>query len=239
MEVTPAEFARQAFVSRQSINGKIKNGTLIVNSAGKMDTDNPINRAYLEKHRNQLQQDAATEAFLQKQKMEIQAAAEKSANDLLENIQNNNQISAAELQEMTLGEIVRKFGNLEGIDRFVKLQKDLVTIEEKNQRLQEKRLQQLPRDFVIARLFGFQQQQASRVLDVPEAGADQIIAMVLANPDGCRQKIIEYMRDLLSRAIGGAKEHVINELSSLKSKYDDNSESLSDKIDELMEASLN
>lgn len=239
MEVTPAEFARQAFVSRQSINGKIKNGTLIVNSAGKMDTDNPINRAYLEKHRNQLQQDAATEAFLQKQKMEIQAAAEKSANELLENIQNNNQISAAELQGMTLGEIVRKFGNLEGIDRFVKLQKDLVTIEEKNQRLQEKRLQLLPRDFVIARLFGFQQQQASRVLDVPEAGADQIIAMVLANPDGCRQKIIEYMRDLLSRAIGGAKEHVINELSSLQSKYDDNSESLSDKIDKLMEASLN
>lgn len=239
MEVTPAEFARQAFVSRQSINGKIKNGTLIVNSAGKMDTDNPINRAYLEKHRNQLQQDAATEAFLQKQKMEIQAAAEKSANDLLENIQNNNQISAAELQGMTLGEIVRKFGNLEGIDRFVKLQKDLVTIEEKNQRLQEKRLQQLPRDFVIARLFGFQQQQASRVLDVPEAGADQIIAMVLANPDGCRQKIIEYMRDLLSRAIGGAKEHVINELSSLRAKYDDNSESISDKIDELMEATQN
>ena len=204
-----------------------------------MDTDNPINRAYLEKHRNQLQQDAATEAFLQKQKMEIQAAAEKSANDLLENIQNNNQISAAELQGMTLGEIVRKFGNLEGIDRFVKLQKDLVTIEEKNQRLQEKRLQQLPRDFVIARLFGFQQQQASRVLDVPEAGADQIIAMVLANPDGCRQKIIEYMRDLLSRAIGGAKEHVINELSSLRAKYDDNSDSIIDKIDELMEASQN
>lgn len=239
MEVTPAEFARQAFVSRQSINGKIKNGTLIINSAGKMDTDNPINRAYLEKHRNQLQQDAATEAFLQKQKNEIQAAAEKSANDLLENIQNNNQISAAELQGMTLGEIVRKFGNLEGIDRFVKLQKDLVTIEEKNQRLQEKRLQQLPRDFVIARLFGFQQQQASRVLDVPEAGADQIIAMVLANPEGCRQKIIEYMRDLLSRAIGGAKEHVINELSSLRAKYDDNSDSISDKIDELMEANQN
>lgn len=236
MEVTPAEFARQAFVSRQSINGKIKNGTLIVNSAGKMDTDNPINRAYLEKHRNQLQQDAATEAFLQKQKMEIQAAAEKSANDLLENIQNNNQISAAELQGMTLGEIVRKFGNLEGIDRFVKLQKDLVTIEEKNQRLQEKRLQLLPRDFVIARLFGFQQQQASRVLDVPEAGADQIVAMVMANPDGCRQKIIEYMRDLLSRAIGGAKDHVVNELSSLRAKYDDNMESLSEKIDALMES---
>lgn len=236
MEVTPAEFARQAFVSRQSINGKIKNGTLIVNSAGKLDTDNPLNRSYLEKHRNKLQQDAATEAFLQKQRAEIASNAEKSAEALIETIQSSNGISAAEMQNMTLGEIVRKFGNMEGVDRFVKLQKDLVTIEEKNQRLQEKRLQLLPRDFVIARLFGFQQQQASRVLDVPESGSDQIIAMVLANPDGCRQKIIEYMRDLLSRAIGGAKEHVVNELSSLRAKYDDNSDSLSEKIDALMEA---
>ena len=145
-------------------------------------------------------------------------------------------MSAADLQNMTLGEIVRKFGSMDGIDKFVKLQKDLVTIEEKNQRLQEKRLQLLPRDFVIARLFGFQQQQASRVLDVPEAGADQIVAMVMANPDGCRQKIIEYMRDLLSRAIGGAKDHVVNELSSLRAKYDDNMELLSEKIDALMES---
>ena len=239
MEVTPAEFARQAFVSRQSINGKLKSGTLVLNSAGKLDTDNPINRAYLDKHQQKLKQDAATEAFLQKQKQEISQQAEITANNLIDNIESSGNMSAADLQNMTLGEIVRKFGSMDGIDKFVKLQKDLVTIEEKNQRLQEKRLQLLPRDFVIARLFGFQQQQASRVLDVPEAGADQIVAMVMANPDGCRQKIIEYMRDLLSRAIGGAKEHVINELSSLRAKYDDSSESLSDKIDELMEASLN
>lgn len=236
MEVTPAEFARQAFVSRQSINGKLKSRTLVLNSAGKLDTDNPINRAYLDKHQQKLKQDAATEAFLQKQKQEISQQAEITANNLIDNIESSGNVSAADLQNMTLGEIVRKFGSMDGIDKFVKLQKDLVTIEEKNQRLQEKRLQLLPRDFVIARLFGFQQQQASRVLDVPEAGADQIVAMVMANPDGCRQKIIEYMRDLLSRAIGGAKDHVVNELSSLRAKYDDSMESLSEKIDALMES---
>lgn len=238
MEVTPAEFARQAFVSRQSINGKLKSGTLVLNSAGKLDTDNPINRAYLDKHQQKLKQDAATEAFLQKTKSEISQQAEITANNLIDNIEASGNVSAAQLQNMTLGEIVRKFGSMDGIEKFVKLQKDLVTIEEKNQRLQEKRLQQLPRDFVIARLFGFQQQQAGRILDVPEAAADQIVAMVMADGDGSRMKVIEYMRDLLSRAIGGAKEHVINELSSLRAKYDDNSDSLSDKIDELMEASV-
>lgn len=236
MEVTPAEFARQAFVSRQSINGKLKSGTLVLNSAGKLDTDNPVNRAYLDKHQQKLKQEAATEAFLQKQKQEISQQAETQADDLMDSIQSSSSLSAAQIKNLTLGEIVRKFGTMEGIDKFVKLQKDLVTIEEKDQRLQEKRLQQLPRDFVIARLFGFQQQQASRILDVPEAAADQLQAIVLANPSDSCQKIIDYLRDLLSRAIGGAKEHIINELQSLKAKYSDDSESLSDKIDALMEA---
>lgn len=235
MEVTPAEFARQAFVSRQSINGKIKNGTLIVNSAGKLDTDNPINRAYLNKHHDQVKQEAATEAFIQRQKNEIASFAEKSADNLIENMTANNELSAADMQNMTLGELVRKFGSFDGIDKFVKLQKDLVTIEEKNQRLQEKRLQQLPRDFVIARLFGFQQQQASRILDVPEAAVDQLVALVMADSNNCRQKVIEYLRDLLSKALGGAKDHVINELNSLKAKYDNNQDNLSDKIDALLE----
>lgn len=219
MEVTPAEFARQSFVSKQAVNGKIKNKTLIVNSAGKLDTDNPVNRAYLNKHQAKVKNTKAL-----------------ASSPDLDDFVSQNQITASSIQSMTFSEIIKNFGSMEGIDKFVKLQKDLVTIEEKDQRLQEKRLQQLPRDFVIARLFGFQQQQASRILDVPEAAADQLQAIVLANPSDSRQKIIDYLRDLLSRAIGGAKEHIINELQSLKAKYSDDSESLSDKIDALMEA---
>ena len=53
MEVLPAEFARQAGVTRQSISAKIKNGTLIQNSAGKLDTENPVNAGYLNMKRQQ------------------------------------------------------------------------------------------------------------------------------------------------------------------------------------------
>ncbi len=53
MEVLPAEFARQAGVTRQSISAKIKNGTLILNSAGKLDTENPVNAGYLNLKRQQ------------------------------------------------------------------------------------------------------------------------------------------------------------------------------------------
>ena len=56
MEVLPAEFARQAGVTRQSICAKIKKGTLIQNSAGKLDTENPVNAGYLAMKRRQIVQ---------------------------------------------------------------------------------------------------------------------------------------------------------------------------------------
>lgn len=223
-----------ATVSRGAITQKIKSKTLILNSGGMMDTDNPVNRAYLDRHHQQNKEKAAAEAFIESQKKDVAAIKENQKQIISNNPQPNKN-----MLQMTLGEIIAAYQDLDGVDKYIKIQKDLVTIEEKQQRLQEKRLQLLPKDFVIARLFGFQQQQASRVLDVPDAAADQLQALVLADPKNCRQKIIEYLRDLLSRAIGGAKEHVINELQSLRSKYDHgkDEESLSEKIDALMEQS--
>ena len=64
MEVLPAEFARQAGVTRQSICAKIKKGTLIQNSAGKLDTENPVNAGYLAMKRRQLEETQAAHAAL-------------------------------------------------------------------------------------------------------------------------------------------------------------------------------
>lgn len=64
MEVLPAEFARQAGVTRQSICAKIKKGTLIQNSAGKLDTENPVNAGYLAMKRRQLEETQAVNAAI-------------------------------------------------------------------------------------------------------------------------------------------------------------------------------
>ena len=52
MEVTQSAFANMAGVNRASICIGIKKKSLVMNSAGKLDTDNPVNRAYLDKHQN-------------------------------------------------------------------------------------------------------------------------------------------------------------------------------------------
>lgn len=137
--------------------------------------------------------------------------------------------------DMSLREIVKRYPNWEGVERYVKLLKDLTSADEKQQRLEERRQLQIPKDFVVARLFGFINQLTNKILDVPESLADQVIALVQSDPVNCRQKIVNYSRDVLSRAIGGAKEVVINELQTLKAKYDD-SDSVMDKLEEMQES---
>ena len=56
MEVTQSVFASMAGVNRASICVGIKKKSLVMNSAGKLDTDNPVNRRYLDKHQKKLQE---------------------------------------------------------------------------------------------------------------------------------------------------------------------------------------
>ena len=208
-----------AGVSRAAINSKIVKGTLVLNSAGKLDTDNPLNRAYLDSKKDVLRQPITPAISLAKN-----VSVEKNIND-----------TPKEMMEMTLRELVQKHGSLAGVDRYVKILRDLSTADEKIQRMQERRQEQIPKDFVITRLFSYLNQLSNNILDVPESITDQIIALVQSNPDNCRNKVITTIRDYLSRCIGGSKEAVIKELNGLREKYDDTAELLVDKIDEMME----
>ena len=229
MEVKAAEFARMAGVSRMAISGKIKNGTLILNSGGKLDTDNPLNRAYLDKHR-------------EKQKAALQAKElERTLNQATEEIQNSPttalplperntkedlkqvpaQNKAASMLNMTIGDLIKHYGDVKGIGDYAKILRDLTAADEREQKTQERRMLQIPKDFVVARLFSFVDQLMNKLLDVPEAVSDQVIALALSSDEGTRrQEVINVLSDNLTRCIAGCKEHIISELNGLKGKYD-------------------
>lgn len=228
MEVKAAEFARMSGVSRMAISGKIKNGTLILNSGGKLDTDNPLNRAYLDKHR-------------EKQKAALQAKElERTLNQATEEIQNSpattfplpeqknkqleqnqTQNKAATILNMTIGDLIKHYGDVKGIGNYAKILRDLTAADEREQKTQERRMLQIPKDFVVARLFSFVDQLMNKLLDVPEAVSDQVIALALSSDEGTRrQEVINVLSDNLTRCIAGCKEHIISELNGLKGKYD-------------------
>lgn len=251
MEVKAAEFARMAGVSRMAISGKIKNGTLILNSGGKLDTDNPLNRAYLDKHK-------------EKQKAALQAKEiERTLSQAAEEIENGHtatalplperngeelkpgqaQNKAASMLNMTIGELIKHYGDIKGIGDYAKILRDLTAADEREQKTQERRMLQVPKDFVVARLFSFIDQLMNKLLDVPEAVSDQVVAIVLSSDEGTRrQEVINILSDNLTRCIAGCKEHIISELNSLKGKYDKTEDEsaaviadLNDKLDLLQQ----
>lgn len=275
MEVKAAEFARMAGVSRMAISGKIKNGTLILNSGGKLDTDNPLNRAYLEKHKEKQKialQEQELARLAESANFAKTAHANHSANfaqslytastapfsataSHTSNLPSKPQTAAlyqtpavyqpqtkaAAMLGMTIQELITTYGDTKGIADYAKILRDLTAADEREQKTQERRMLQIPKDFVIARLFSFIDQLTNKLLDIPEAVSDQIIALALsADENTRRQAVINILSDNLTRCIGGSKEHIVNELNSLKGKYDKTEDDtatsiaeLTDKLDQL------
>lgn len=236
MEVIASEFARMAGVSRAAVCGKIKNGTLILNSANKLDTDNPVNRSYLENKQTRMRFDLNT------QNIESSASSlmsvslqEKTSNHQQTGKATQSQGSAAEALGMTVRELIVRHGSLDNIERYSKILRDLTAADERDQKIQERRLIQIPKDFVISRLFSFMDQLMNKLLDVPESVSDQVIALALADTETKRQDVINLLSDNLTRCIAGTKERIINELNGLKGKYEKQDTDMADSLQEIKE----
>jgi hypothetical protein len=234
MEVKPAEFARLAGVSRPSISGKIKNKTLIVNAAGLLDTDNPVNARYISTH-NQKAAQAAVAKIVSPVKPTAPGAASPAAPLLDDYAIAQLALTPREVLGLTIRELVLKFPGLDKIERYAKILKDVTMSAEKEQRIKERGLTLIEKDFVVSRLFGFIDTLTKQSLDFPEAVADRIIALSKAQGEAARNDVILIMREGIGRVIAGAKDQVITELNVLKSKYQNDSRN-DDKFDELKQA---
>ena len=237
MEVKPAEFARLAGVSRASISGKIKNKTLIVNAAGLLDTDNPINAAYLSKHRqNRSNEEAA--AY-------VQSAGSKSftgetfkppggpPDDFA--LAQVAGVPAREMLNMTLRDIVLKYPGLDKIERYSKILKDITMSAEREQRIQERSLTLIPKNFVTSRIFGFIDGLTKQIIEYPESVVDRIIALANNESQTTRIDIVDIMTAGISQLVTGAKDSIVAELNGLKNKYQNDIDN-HNQIEELKEA---
>ena len=226
MEVKQGTFAHMCGVSRAAVCTKIKNRTLIVNSAGMIDTDNPVNRAYLDKKQERQRNEASFGNF---------AAEVPGASAKVIDYSNMSQIGAAgEMLNMTIRELVSKYGSMQNVEKYVKILRDLVTADEKDQRIQERRMVQISKDFVQSSVIGFLEMLMNKLLDLPERVADQAIAFVQADAEGARQKIILLLNDDISAAIADSKAQINQQIQNMKGKYSQE-DNLRDIVSEAME----
>jgi hypothetical protein len=240
MEVKPAEFARMAGVSRPSISEKIKNKTLIINAAGMLDTENPVNAAYIARHK-QKQADAAAAEYIKTGgapgpvPQEVSPAKLSQSPPALDDFQLAQLAGVPrELLSLTMRELVIKFPGIPNIERYAKILAQTTAAAEKDQRIQERSLASIPKDFVVSRVFSFLETLAKQALEYPDSAADKIIALARSGDENIRTEIIEEMKKGIGKVLTGAKDQVVSELKTLKSKYQN--ENQSDRIEEIKEA---
>ena len=231
MEVRQGTFAHMCGVSRAAVCTKIKNKTLIVNSAGMLDTDNPVNRAYLDKKQERQRSEQSFANFTAD--VPGMNGASAKAPDYSSLLQSG---AAGEMLNMTIRELVSKYGSMQNVEKYVKILRDLVTADEKDQRIQERRMVQIPKDFVQSSVIGYLETLMNKLLDLPERVADQAIAFVQADLTSARQKIILLLNDDISAAIADSKAQINQQIQNMRGKYSQE-DSLRDIMAEAMEKS--
>lgn len=248
MEITASEFARWCGVSAMAISKKIASGQLIRNSAKKLDTDNPVNRAYLEKKQAKFkaqQEMSSIEAaagsggvnpgnnYSVQENLsrgnanlnavsQIRGGVQNFTPATEENLNKNyKSVNAAnEMLNMTLRQLIMRHGTLDNVEKYSKILRDLSVADEREQKMQERRLTQVPKDFVVQRVFGYIDQLMNQLLDVPESICDQVIAVSLTGGNDTRMNVIHIISDNITKSISDAKAHILGELNALRNKYD-------------------
>ena len=228
-EVRQAEFARICGVKPPVISRRIRNNTLIRNAAGLLDTENPTNARYIAKCRLKANGKAADSPAPLEDKRPIPAPVDFSR--LSDHEVSEYAGLPQRLLSYTLRQLVEKFRGLPGMQEYVRMLKDLTAADERDQKVRERRLQLVDKDFVTARLIQYLEMLMKQLLEYPESAVDEIIALVQAQGETARLDVSRKLETGISKIIRNSKEELIKELSGLRSKYQDD-DKLSDKIKE-------
>jgi hypothetical protein len=224
MEYKQADFCKVYGLLPSTVNMAIKRGALQKNTADLLDDENTVNKIFLA--RRQL-------------KITKEALADDGKN--VERITKKVDFSAFEEYEladhaglpkkllgMTIRDLVIKFKGLDGLERYVKMLRDLAAADEKDQKTQERRLQLVEKDFVIAHVFQYVDDLMKQLLEWASGAAPGIIALVQSGGEAARFDIIHEIEKGIGNIIKDAKSQIIKELSGLRAKYQDD-----DKLEEV------
>jgi hypothetical protein len=227
MEYKAADFCKTYGLEPSTVSKAVKRGALIKNTAGLIDDENTLNKVFLAKRRRK----AVNEALADDGKN-----AERTAKQIDFSVFEEYEIAdhaglPKKLLGMTIRELVIKFKGLDGIERYVKMLRDLAAADEKDQKTQERRLQLVEKDFIIARIFQYLDVLMKQLLEWPEGAVDGIIALVQSEGAAARQDVSRTMEKGITGIIKDAKAQIIKEFSGLRAKYQDD-----DKLDEVKAA---
>ena len=224
MEYKQADFCKAYGIEPSTVSKAIKRGAIVKNTAGLLDDENTLNKVFLTKYRVKTTQEALADdgknAERVIKKIDFAALEEYELAD--------HAGLPKQLLNMTIRDLVIKFKGMDGLERYIKMLRDLAAADEKDQKTQERRLQLVEKDFIIARVFQYLDDLMKRLLEWPTGAATGIIAIVMSKGEAAQLDVIHELEKEVSNIIKDSKTQVIKELSSLRAKYQED-----DKLDEL------
>jgi hypothetical protein len=232
MEYKQADFCKNYGLEPSTVSKAIKRGALQKNTAGLLDDENTLNKVFLAKRRLKLTNEALSDDGKNAERMAKQIDFSAIDDDEIAKYAG----LPRKLLGMTIRELVVKFKGLDGLERYIKMLRDLAAADEKDQKTQERRLQLVEKDFIIARVIQFLDVLMKQLLEWPDGAADGIIATVQSEGAAARRDVTRLMEKGMTEIIKDSKGQVIKEINSLRAKYQD--DDLGEKIREAVEEAV-
>jgi len=125
----------------------------------------------------------------------------------------------ARMMNMTIMELVTKYGGPMMLESWSKILQRLMGASLQDQKIQERRLELVEKDFIISRILQYLENQSIRLFDYAESAPIGFISTVQAGGENVEIEIKKKMRKDFSILIKESKESVTRELENLKKKY--------------------
>jgi hypothetical protein len=232
MEYRQVDFCRIYGLDQSTVSKAVKRSALVKNTAGLIDDENATNKIFMAKHRLK-----SSRAALEDDGKNVERIKKKIDFTVFDDYEiSQNTGLPQKLLGMTIRELVTTFKGMEGLETYIKMLRDLAAADEKDQKTQERRLQLVDKDFIVARLFQYLDVLMKQLLEYPKSAVDSIVSLVQAEGEASRQEVVRKMETGLSAIIKGAKEQMTKELSGLRAKYqkDDSLDEIKQTIEEAM-----
>ena len=126
----------------------------------------------------------------------------------------------ARMMGLNLKQLVIRYGGPMMLESWSKILQRIMSANERDQKIQERRLELIEKDFVISRVFSFLETLSSRLFDYTENIPVSIIALVKSGAENIEFEIKKKMRKDFSTLIRDTKENINRELENLKKKYE-------------------
>lgn len=156
---------------------------------------------------------------------QISEVLDEDENETEDEIEFENTIGLAKKYlNLTIGQLVRIRGGVQGLKEWVGILKNLTTTAKAEQEMAEKRNDLVPKDFVISHIKKYIDLSLSNHFDIIESQKKIITALYKADPETAEKKIEEIRIKSVTKISKEAIRSINKSVNDLKRKYDSENE---------------